>query len=87
MSNRKQRAKVNNILLYGIPQGSTLGPLLFGILPYDLVYFLEGTDIANYAEIPHLTMLWKLKKNMFKKSFEIHRSLSLNVSLKLYESD
>ena len=61
LSERKQKTKVNNYfsnwsdIIFGLPQGSIFGPLLFNIYLHDIFSFIKEDNVTNYTDdtTPH----------------------------------
>ena len=88
LTNRKQRTKVNGkyssweVILFGVPQGSILGPLLFNIFLCDLFLIMKETSFASYADdnTPYVTAenLDEVIKSSEKDSIKLFQGFSDN---------
>ena len=88
LTNRKQTTGVNanysswEEILFGVPQGSILGPLLFNIFLCDLFLIMKETSFASYADdnTPYVTAenLDEVIKSLEKDSIKLFQWFSDN---------
>ena len=83
LTERKQRVKINDQfsswmdILFGIPQGSVLGPLLFNIGLCDMFHFCKDVDFASYADDNTLYCIGKSPEEVIREFTNPNPNVSL----------
>jgi len=74
LSNRQQRVKIGNVLselrdvIYGVPQGSVLGPLLFILYMNDMYVMQTNSQILSFADDTCLIFTGESNEDLYARA-------------------
>ena len=83
-----QGVKINNsyslrsLMKYGVSQGLILGPILFNIVLYDMLFMIDNVDIASYAN-DCMSYSVGTKQCELEKNYKKHQTKFVYGSIKM----